>query len=106
MIQSDLFEPPRPKPRLVLAQHDGQTYNPVLDKPRLNRQTREVYGLMADGRWRTLAEIERGTGYPQASISARLRDLRKEKFGGFCVERRSRHERERGLFEYRIVLDK
>ena len=40
-----------------------------------------------DGKPRTLAEISAATGDPQASVSARLRDLRKEKFGGYIVTR-------------------
>ena len=57
---------------------------------------------MIDGEWRTLSEIEFITGDPQASISAQLRHLRKERFGGYLVELRSRGDRENGLFEYRL----
>jgi hypothetical protein len=57
---------------------------------------------MNDGQWRTLAEIEEITEDPQASISARLRDLRKERFGEHEVARRRRGSGQRGLFEYRI----
>jgi len=80
--------------------HDGQTYEPAKDKSRLNAQTRRVYSAMADGCWRTLAEISTETGDPEASVSARLRDLRKSRFGGYCVERRRRGDG--GLFEYRL----
>jgi uncharacterized membrane protein len=52
------------------------------------------------GDWWTLAELARATGYPEASISARLRDLRKPKFGGYTVERQYV---ERGLFRYRVT---
>jgi predicted transcriptional regulator len=41
------------------------------------RQARRVIGCMADGAWRTLAEISAATGDPEASVSARLRDMRK-----------------------------
>jgi len=43
------------------------------------------------------------TSHPEASVSARLRDLRKEKFGGHVVERRAV---KRGLFEYRVIVRK
>ena len=41
---------------------------------------------------------------PQASISARLRDLRKPRNGGYVIERRRRGEAAKGIFEYRMVL--
>lgn len=82
---------------------DGATYQPVPDHGRLTSQMLRVFQVMSDGRWRPLGEIAMTTGDPQASVSARLRDLRKEKFGGHVVERRARGERERGLFEYRLL---
>jgi DNA-binding Lrp family transcriptional regulator len=47
-----------------------------------------VYDVMEDGRWHFLAEMAEMVGAPEGSVSARLRDLRKAKFGGFVVERR------------------
>jgi hypothetical protein len=55
---------------------------------------------MRDGRWYTLAAIAKALGYPEASISARLRDLRKPRFGAHTVNRRYV---ERGLFEYQVI---
>ena len=81
---------------------DGKTFEPKKDGTRLRKQLDAVRDLMADGRWRTLGEIAEKLGYPEASISARLRDLRKVKFGGCTVERQRRHEQ--GLFEYRTVF--
>jgi hypothetical protein len=89
--------------RVTLAHHDGATYSPTDDKPRLNAQTLRVFDLMKDGRWRTLREISTATGDGEASVSARLRDLRKDKFGGFVVERRHIGERSTGWFEYRVL---
>lgn len=43
---------------------------------------------MADGKWRTLQEISEITGDPEASVSARLRDLRKFEHGSNTVSRR------------------
>lgn len=85
------------------ADHDGDTYERRFDKERLNRQQRLIYEVMRDGRWRTLREIGDITGEPEASISARLRDFRKEKFGRFNVDRRRRGEEARGIFEYRLI---
>lgn len=81
---------------------DGETYDPEQDAARLGKQLLAVRDLMLDGIWRTLAEIERETGYPQASVSARLRDLRKEKFGGYVVKRR-RSEYRSGTHEYQVT---
>lgn len=87
-----------------LPDHDGETYDPVLDKVRLNGQQRRVYLAMRDGAWRTLREISELTYDPEASVSARLRDLRKEKFGAFIVERRRRGGTPRGTHEYRLLF--
>jgi len=82
---------------------DGLTYVRDFDHARLTGQLRRVATLMRDGTWRTLDEIRVATGdRSSASISARLRDLRKTKFGGFNVQRRSRGGRIHGLFEYRL----
>ncbi|HTP69227.1 MAG TPA: hypothetical protein VMJ35_10025 [Dongiaceae bacterium] len=40
--------------------------------------------------WMTLAELARKTEFPEASISAQLRHLRKEEHGGWEVEKRKR----------------
>lgn len=82
---------------------DGTTYQIESDFARLCRQHRRVHALMRDGRWRTLAEIAGITGDPPASISARLRDFRKQKFGCLRVNRRRRGEPTRGLFEYQLL---
>jgi hypothetical protein len=82
---------------------DGATYDALQDGPRLNTQLRQVRDYMADGQWRALHVIASATGYPEASISARLRDLRKPKFGFYTVQRR-RVQECRGLFEYRVVV--
>lgn len=75
------------------------------DEARLRTQLEVVRDVMLDaaGEWLTLGEIEERTGYGQASISAQLRHLRKPKHGGYAVEKRPRGERERGLWEYRVI---
>ena len=93
-IQGDLF------PSLA-PDFDGETYERSLDHAPLHRQLEIVRSFMADGRWHTLPAIAKATGVrAEASISARLRDLRKPKFGGYTVERRRAEHR---LFEYRLV---
>lgn len=55
---------------------------------------------MADGQWRTLAEISAVTGDPPASVSAQLRHLRKPRFGAHLVEKRHLGQ---GLYHYRVL---
>lgn len=98
MTQIDLIEE-----CLRHAQFDGITYSPKLDRQRLGAQLRRVLEVMEKGGWYTLAEIAAYTGdASQAAISARLRDLRKPKFGGFTIERRRRGEPRKGLWEYQM----
>ena len=106
MGQNLLFETGKPNERLMNQdmRFDGATYDPKLDKGRLKGQTLRVFNCMKDSGWRTLAEIESVTGDPQSSISARLRDLRKERFGGHTVERRRRGKAEAGLYEYMLKI--
>ncbi len=85
------WEPPR---------FDGATYDHERDHGRLNAQLRDVRNLMSDKQWRTLSEIAEQTGHPLQSVSARLRDLRKSKFGGLTVER---EYISRGLYRYRVA---
>lgn len=82
---------------------DGATYNRSQDHHRLAPQLTRVRELMADGQWRTLDEIGERVNAPGASVSARLRDLRKPRNGGYTVDRRARGERSAGLFEYRVT---
>ena len=79
---------------------DGETYERGRDQVRLNGQQLRVWRVVRDGRWRTLGDISEATGDPEASISARLRDLRKARFGRHTVERRHVGG---GLWEYRVV---
>lgn len=81
---------------------DGATYNPQVDQGRLGRQLKAVKDLMLDGQWRTLGEIEEILRFPQASISARLRDLRKFRCGSYAVLRRRRGNIYAGIFEYSV----
>jgi hypothetical protein len=80
---------------------DGETYVPALDQERLTSQLERVKLLMQDGRWRTLGELQSIAGGTEASVSARLRDLRKSRHGSHTVNRRRVAG---GLFEYQLVL--
>lgn len=98
MTQTDLIQE-----CLRKAEFDGITYDRKLDYQRLSGQLKRVFSVMVTGGWRTLSEIARETGdQSEAAISARLRDLRKTKFGSFEVERRRRGDAKKGLWEYRL----
>jgi len=86
----------------LLAQFDGATYEPNRDGNRLRSQLQRVRVLMLDGHWRTLPEIAQRIGGSEAAVSARLRDLRKERNGGYTVNRR---HIENGLFEYQVEVN-
>ena len=100
LTQADLFTP---RPATLDGDRDGMTFDPHLDGVRLNKQAQAVYDVIRDGQWRTLAQIAVAAGCPEASASARLRDLRKEKFGGRKVERK-RDADKQGLWWYRLVI--
>lgn len=78
----------------------GSTYNPERDFERLSGLLSKVYDLMSDGVERSLKQIANATGGTEASVSARLRDLRKEQYGSHVVERR---HVENGFYLYRLV---
>jgi hypothetical protein len=82
------------------AQFDGETYEPSRDHGRLSAQLDRVRELMSDGKGRFLYQISEQTGDPESSCSARLRDLRKAKFGGWQVKREYYSA---GLWIYRVT---
>lgn len=84
---------------------NGSDYSPKHDNVRLTKQILRVYEAMRDSQWRTLAEIESITGDGQASISAQLRNLRKDRFGAHEVNKRIRGERKHGLYEYQLRVN-
>lgn len=82
---------------------DGSDVVAELDEVRLTGQLKSIFTLMKDGKFRTLAEIEGSTGIGQASASAQLRNLRKERFGNFTVNKRRKGDPGDGLFEYQLT---
>ena len=79
---------------------DGVTYDPANDEKRLEKLLGRVWAFMGDRCWHTLAEIRAACGGSEASVSARLRDLRKERFGAYTIERRRQGK---GLWVYRMT---
>lgn len=90
-----------------LPDFDGGTYDRQLDHDRLGTQLERVYDVLVRHRDRghiTLRNLARAAGAPEASVSARIRDLRKSKFGGYNVDARRRDEG--GTWEYRLLPEK
>lgn len=79
-------------------QFDGATVQ-AEDVPRLSGQLATIAELVSDRRWWTLRDLAERAACSEASASARLRDLRKPRFGSHTIERR---RRDGGLFEYRL----
>lgn len=98
MIQPDLlaWTPPA-----IIGDRAGITFDRARDGKRLDGQAGDVFRVMSDGQWHTLADISDATGHPQASVSSRIRDLRKPKFGGFTI---STEYVRRGLWRYRLEV--
>jgi len=85
----------RPSPQ----KFGGETYDPKLDEARLTGQLSRVYECLKDGQWWTLQRLKVTAGGSEAGISARIRDLRKSKWGAHKIERRRVSD---GLWEYRM----
>jgi hypothetical protein len=79
----------------------GATYDEKRDGDRLKAQLSRVRSHMLRNSWQTLDQISEATGDPPASVSARLRDLRKQQFGAYTIER---EYGSRGLWRYRIKI--
>lgn len=77
----------------------GPDYDEKKDKERLSKQRDDILKYMLENGWRTLFEIEDVLKYPQASISAQLRHLRKPQHGSFIVDKRRRGP---GTWEYYV----
>jgi hypothetical protein len=73
---------------------DGQT--------RLTAQIEVVRVILSDHKWHTLVDLQtRMPHTSDASISARIRDLRKPRFGGHVITSR-RVQGGGGTYEYRL----
>jgi hypothetical protein len=96
MTQRNLFDD---EPRF-----GGITYDPARDYTRLSCALGKVYTFMLDGEWRTIAEIAAKCACSEAGASARLRDLRKDRFRErYPNTEVQRRNVERGLWEYRLI---
>lgn len=86
----------------TLERTHGPAYVQARDGHRLRDQRSVILAILTDGQWHTVAEIARFTGYPETSVSAQIRHLRKPLFGEHCIER------EKGVIpaRYRLIPPK
>jgi hypothetical protein len=78
---------------------DGVTYDASRDQARLSGQLKAVRYVLLDNRWHTLGEIAQRVGGSEAGVSARIRDLRKPRFGSHTIEKQRVTD---GLWQYRM----
>ena len=83
---------------------DGSDYLPSRDDKRLSRQIDRVYACMKDQKWRSLQQIAQITKSPEASVSAQLRHLKKDKFAAeFGKLDVKKNHLGNGLHEYWLI---
>lgn len=87
---------------------DGDTIDADTDNDRLNTQLGKVYTALrhSDTDWWTLSMLARRVDASEASVSARLRDLRKPWWGEHTIEKRRAEGRLDGLWLYRMTSEK
>lgn len=73
----------------------------------MKTQLNAVRALMACDNWWTLESLKEavrrgGVGISETAVSARIRDLRKKKYGGYTVL--TRKTGRKGIVEYKLVL--
>lgn len=96
----DMVSNPIAPPAIILGDRDGETFDRAHDRKRLDGLMARVFSFMNDRQWHAIQEVQEACGGTEASCSARIRDLRKQKFGGYQVSRlRCGH----GLYKYRLA---
>lgn len=71
---------------------------------RLARQLVRVFEALCESGWITLHDLAEKAKAPEASVSARIRDLRKPRFGGFTIEVKLVVTPYGQWHEYRLIL--
>lgn len=82
---------------------EGCDYVHERDFPRLSPKLAHIFEIMSDGEWHTLPELHETTGYLTTTISAHIRELRKERWGGHTVHRKYLGN---GLYAYKLEVRK
>ncbi len=81
---------------------DGNDYVHERDKERLGTQLDQIREFMEGKEYLTLQEISDATGHPHSSVSAQIRNLRKERFGSRVIDRKHISN---GLYSYKLMSE-
>ena len=84
----------------VEPRFDGDDFVQARDGKRLVSQMQAIFDHMRDEKWRSVPEIAKHLGYPEASVSAQLRNLRKPRLGGHLVNRKYEGS---GLYLFQLI---
>lgn len=79
---------------------DGDDYVHQRDSKRLKTQLEQIESYIEGKGYLTLQEIADATGFAQTSVSAQLRNLRKERFGSRKIDRKYISN---GLYSYKLM---
>jgi len=79
---------------------DGSDYVHERDSKRLGTQLEQIRDFMEGRGYLTLQEISDATGHPHASVSAQLRNLRKQRFGSRIIDKKYISN---GLYSYKLM---
>ena len=75
------------------------------DNQRLTTQYNKIFNYMSDGRYRTLYQIAKDLNYPESSVSAQLRHMRKPRFGSHTINRKRIETPNGGVYEYQLIIN-
>ena len=81
----------------------GSDYDPELDRKRLSGQMLRVFEYMRNEKWMTLYEISSSINEPESSVSAQMRNLRKDRNGNHTIEKQRRGQS--GTWEYKLIVN-
>ena len=81
---------------------DGDDIDHERDCARLTGQLKRVYEYMHTHEWCSLQDISEATSDPEASVSAQIRNLRKDRFGAHTIDRKYHGN---GLYEYKMTIN-
>jgi DNA-binding Lrp family transcriptional regulator len=82
-----------------MVSFDGEDMDQERDGERLNRQMNIIRERMENAGWLSVQQLSNELGFPATSVSAQIRNLRKDKFGGRYVERRYQGN---GLYQFKL----
>lgn len=84
------------------ADFQGDDYVATRDRDRLTSQIKKIYLHMRDEQWRSLKDISNELDIPHSSVSAQLRNLRKESFGSHKIHRK---HLQGGFYLYKLEVN-